>query len=83
MTFRSRLQSRSRPSGVTKRERLIEPRLQASLGSSGNSPQGFVASMRPQPGVGLSRLTVSMKQIPGSPVRWLCETIRSQTSETV
>ena len=37
------------------------PRLQDSYGSSGCSPQGLVASMRPSCGVGLCRLISSMK----------------------
>ena len=39
--------------GSTNAERLIDPRLQASLARRGCSPQGFVALMRPSLGVGL------------------------------
>ena len=48
--------------------RLMDPRLQASMGRRGCSPQGLVLSMFPRPGVGLSRLIRSKKTIPGSPV---------------
>ena len=39
---------------LTIRERLIEPRLHDSYGSSGCSPHGFVDSILPTCGVGLS-----------------------------
>ncbi len=44
------------------------PRLQASYGSSGCSPQGLVDSIRPTCGVGFSSLMRSMYAKPGSPV---------------
>ena len=63
-------------------ETLTLPRLQASLGSRGCSPQGFVASIRPTSGVGLAGLALirSMNTMPGSPVRHAARTIRSKTS---
>ena len=54
--------------GSQKRARWMEPSVQASHGSSGTSPQGFVASIAPSAGVGLVRLMVSRKTSPGSPV---------------
>jgi hypothetical protein len=62
---------------VTNFERLTEPRLHASYGSSGCSPQGFVDSISPRCGVGLSRLMRSMKMMPGSPVAHAIWTICS------
>ena len=72
----------SRPPGpssrcVTNRERLTEPRLHASYGSSGCSPHGFVDSISPSAGVGLSRFIRSMKMMPGSPVAHAISTMRS------
>src|SRR5512143_1717974 len=60
--------------------RLMEPRLHDSYGSRGCSPQGFVLSIAPIRGVGLSRLIRSMKIIPGSPFFQEESTIRSKTS---
>jgi len=60
-------------------DRLMEPRLHDSYGSSGCSPQGFVLSIAPIRGVGLSRLIRSMKMIPGSPFRHDESTICSNT----
>ena len=60
--------------------RLMEPRLHDSYGSKGCSPQGFVLSIAPIFGVGLSRLIRSMKIIPGSPFFQEESTIRSKTS---
>src|SRR6476660_8925323 len=50
-------------------ETLSEPRLHASLGKSGCSPHGFVASTTPIAGVGFAGLALirSMKTIPGAP----------------
>jgi hypothetical protein len=63
-------------------ETFSEPRLQASFGKSGCSPQGFVASTCPSSGVGLAGLALmrSMKTMPGSPVRQAALTMRSKTS---
>ncbi len=63
-------------------ETLSEPRLHASFGSNGCSPQGLVASTMPISGVGFAGLALirSMKIIPGSPVRQAARTIRSKTS---
>src|SRR5665647_1755867 len=60
--------------------RLMEPRLHDSYGSRGCSPHGFVDSIAPSFGVGLSRLIRSMKIIPGSPFFHEESTIRSNTS---
>ena len=64
------------------RDTLSDPRLQASLGRSGCSPHGFVASIIPISGVGLAGLSLmrSMKTMPGSPVRQAARTMRSNTS---
>ena len=61
------------------RDSTMEPRLQDSYGSSGCSPHGFVAVMRPMCGVGLSRFTRSRKIIPGSPLRHAPHTISENT----
>jgi len=60
----------SRRPGRANLSRLIEPRLQASLGASGCSPQGLVASIVSRSGTGFAgpRFTRSMKPSPGSPV---------------
>ena len=60
--------------------KLMEPRLQASWGRSGCSPQGLVARMGPRWGVGLCRVISSMNTSPGSPVCQAQSTIRLQTS---
>src|SRR3989344_7401898 len=46
----------------------MEPRLQASKGNNGTSPQGFVDIISPIEGVGLPALIVSRKTNPGSPL---------------
>ena len=63
-------------------ETLSEPRLHASLGKSGCSPHGLVASTVPIEGVGFAGLALirSMNTMPGSPVRHAARTIRSKTS---
>ena len=46
------------PGSMAKHARLSEPRLQASLGRSGCSPQGLVASIWPKLGRGIGRAMV-------------------------
>ena len=60
--------------------KLIEPRLQASYGKRGTSPQGFVDSIAPTCGVGLSEFIVSINTIPGSPFLQAPSIILSKTS---
>ena len=51
-----------------------------SYGSSGTSPQGLVASMRPSDGSGLSRPMRSVNSRPGSPPAHAAAQIRSNSS---
>ncbi len=64
-TFSKR--SKSTSPSLTKLARFIEPRLHDSYGNNGCSPHGFVLSISPISGVGLSSFMRSMKIIPGSP----------------
>ena len=54
--------------------------MHASYGSRGCSPHGFVDSMLPMFGVGLSLLILSMNISPGSPVSHALSTISLKTS---
>ncbi|OPZ62449.1 MAG: hypothetical protein BWY84_01170 [Candidatus Aerophobetes bacterium ADurb.Bin490] len=76
--FASLLKSTFLPSSIL--ARLTEPRLHASKGRRGCSPQGFVDSISPTFGVGLSLFILSINTIPGSPFFHEYSTIMSKIS---
>ncbi len=72
-------QSKSLLSSLINLDKLIEPKLQDSYGNKGCSPQGFVDSISPICGVGLSLFILSKNIIPGSPFFQAITTIKSKT----